>query len=326
LGAPGTDCFDEKRWVDSFWKVSLTLRWILFWMQSTLVSIGEHGTRLLHREEGYLASSLDTSGLLWGNVLPSDDKQNTTIEVWDAEDAPDGDSKPLERVIDPLQVVVGWYRVSNSTTVEEDPTADDLLLSQQWQQRYAPNATAPFLFALLSNNSNSSNRLSFYMLHQQSNSSVLLSLEDHWSLKTAPSERLAVESLFHVTAPAWPELDARLQPLEQALRLQQQQEISDSNAPESAALRRQVQGLLDHLALCSSSNENAATKSSTARLLPTLAALAQCVAATQPYLEKQRLLLPVPSDAFPESSKGRGRGPAGERPWRTSRRYAGSLS
>jgi hypothetical protein len=285
-------------------------------IQSALVSIGEHGTRLLYREEGSPErrhrADLSARGLLWGTLRPRDDE---SIEIWDAEDAPHGDSKPLERVIDPQQVVVGWYRLDGA----DEPTPDDVLQSQQWQQRYASTTAAPFLFALASKKDR--HRLSFYMLPPASASAVpLLPLtDDRWSLRTAPCERWAVECLFPLTPPAWPELDARLQPLERALLGSLEPPSSGAPEQQHAAWRRHVQGLLDHLALGPSQVDRAEHPT----LLPALAALAQCVAATQPYLEKHRAL--GPSDA---EASGR-RGPAGDRagmPWRSARRYASGKS
>lgn len=144
-------------------------------------------------------------GLLFGHSL-----KDNGLEILDADDIPTDRSEAaksqvsLHHAVFPLHEVVGWYRVGNS----EEPTADDLRLTQELKAHYQEGSTVekPFYFSLLQvkptkdgqenpnmkddGNDGDELPLNLYEIHNES--SVLVGVEN-WSLQTSEAERIAVE-------------------------------------------------------------------------------------------------------------------------------------
>jgi hypothetical protein len=157
-------------------------------------------------------------GLLFGQMTKADNDDDTAsiLKIVDADDIPTDRSEAaksqvsLHHAVFPLHDVVGWYRVASS----EQPTADDLRLTQELKAHYHSDADhtnddKPFFFSLLqvkhpnTNNNkedtmklngakeddNDELPLNLYEIQIHDQAAVLVGIEN-WSLETSEAERL----------------------------------------------------------------------------------------------------------------------------------------
>jgi hypothetical protein len=168
-------------------------------------------------------------GLLFGTNVDSG-RGDSVLQIKDADDIPTDLSETsilqveLHRAVFPQHVVVGWYRVSK----EEEPTPNDLLVTQQLQNHYQQQQVGggegettqmPLLFCLLQvqttetetskqqqeedhHNLSQELPINLYELHTTTTSTttnttttILLGL-NHWDLETSDPERIAVERVM----------------------------------------------------------------------------------------------------------------------------------
>lgn len=239
------------------------------------------------------------------------------VQIRDADDIPTDITEAhssqveLHRAVFPQHSVLGWYRVSS---LDEEPTPDDLKTTQQLKLHYAPSF--PFCFCLLqvdqkqkamedtaASTMSKELPINIYEIHVVENKSILLGLSN-WQLETSEPERIAVERVMkeqplevdgsashniYVTHTksiqhSLNSMKERVQYLIRFLEGTQQGTI-----PPNYALLRKVQSLLYSLGPLG----NAATSSGDdddAELLGHLAAVAKTVGACQSYTEKFRLM------------------------------------
>ena len=151
-----------------------------------------------------LSKDAPVVGLLFGHSLKDG------LQVVDADDIPTDRSEAaksqvsLHHAVFPLHEVVGWYRVGNS----EEPTGEDLRLTQDLKAHYQEEADKPFVFSLLQVKSTNEGKedpnmkddgndddelpLNLYEIQVNEKSAVLVGVEN-WSLQTSEAERIAVE-------------------------------------------------------------------------------------------------------------------------------------
>lgn len=126
-------------------------------------------------------------GLLFGTA------RDGTVKIIDADDIPTEVSDAtkqqiaLHQAVFPQHAVVGWYRVS----VDNQPTANDVQLTQTLKQHFAPEGR--FVFSLLQVKADSEALpLSLYELDTTGTSPVLIGTEN-WELEASEAERIGVE-------------------------------------------------------------------------------------------------------------------------------------
>lgn len=137
-----------------------------------------------------LAATDPVVGLLFGTFI------DNHLAVADADDIPTDASEAAQRQVSlhqavfPQHSVIGWYRVSQT---DEQPSAEDLVLTKQLQQHY--QTSHPLLFSLLQVPSSATDDLPLMLYRLGESSTVLEALED-WHLSTSDAERIAVERVM----------------------------------------------------------------------------------------------------------------------------------
>ena len=251
-------------------------------------------------------------GLLFGEVLDG------ILQIKDADDIPTDRSEgstlqvALHRAVFPQHSVVGWYRVSKDDE-EDEPTSQDLQVTQELLQHYAD----PMIFCLLQVQNNNNNNHSFkettkgpnntlqelpislYELH--SNGAVFLGLQ-HWQLETSEPERIAVERVMREEPLQQTQKSSfltKVQSMQNSLSnmkeriqilMEYLQNVQTGTLPSNPTLSRDVQGIVDMLGPLSALTHEVPTDQESAILLSHLAAIAKTTSTVQAYTDKFRLM------------------------------------
>lgn len=256
--------------------------------QLAIVTLSDQYTRIVSGGSP-LETTAPVVGLLFGKYV------NDCLHITDADDIPtDGSDAAAKQValhqaVFPQHSVVGWYRVS----LDEEPTASDLLLTQQLKQHYGS-----MLFALLQVPSKHQDLpLAFYRLSEDSSSTHLQAVEEY-KLETAESERIAVERVIREQPLAvqespychkTQEVQHSLQAIQDRMQvlIEYLQKTKDGTIPFEPALMRQVQTLLSELGPLAAACPSPPPQEN----LPLIAVLAKTVQAVHTYTDKFRVIL-----------------------------------
>jgi len=240
-----------------------------------------------------LSKDAPVVGLLFGT------RDDGTFNIIDADHIPTEVSDAtkqqiaLHQAVFPQHAVVGWYRVS----VDNQPTANDVQLTQTMKQHFSPNGR--FLFSLLQVKSKSEALpLSLYELDDSG--SVLIGTEN-WQLETSDPERIGVERVVREqtrsnqknsddSSSAYGSqvttIQQSLQAMNErlALLITYLEKTEKGEIPKNPALLRQVQALVCQLGPLMSQPP---TKENP-MLLSHMAVVAKTVRAVQSYTDKFR--------------------------------------
>lgn len=282
--------------------------------------IAVHPLAIIHMSDQYTriscgGSPLDKDAPVVGLLFGCKDVDDV-IQIRDADDIPTDVSESstkqvnLHRAVFPQHSVFGWYRVSLQ---DEEPTTNDLRITQQLKKHYAPSS--PFCFCLLkvqqevsmkeANNSTMSKEfpINLYELHAVGNSSILLGLSN-WELDTSEPERIAVEQVMkeqprNVDRGASHNLYVmHTKSVQHSLSSMKErvhflisflEETQQGKIPPNHGLLRQVQGLVYSLGPLGTAAAVTGEEEDV-ELLAHLAAVAKTVNAVQSYTDKFRLL------------------------------------
>ena len=187
--------------------------------QLAIVSMSDQYTRITTGGSP-LPKTEPVVGLLFGRYV----SETNNLSVTDAEDVPINRSEKattqvrLHQAVFPQHSVVGWYRV---TKVDDAPTPEDLLLSEQLKKHYQeePDETStttttttsnpPFLFTLLQvkdetkgKDEDEDDELPLQIFKVDSTHRVLVGFDNDWKLDTATAERIAVERVMKEQPPS----------------------------------------------------------------------------------------------------------------------------
>jgi len=191
--------------------------------QLAIVSMSDQYTRITTGGSP-LPKTEPVVGLLFGRYV----SETNNLSVTDAEDVPINRSEKattqvrLHQAVFPQHSVVGWYRV---TKVDDAPTPEDLLLSEQLKKHYQqePDGTStgttttiypPFLFTLLQvkdetkgnqhnkKDEDEDDELPLQIFKVDSTQRVLVGFDNDWKLDTATAERIAVERVMKEQPPS----------------------------------------------------------------------------------------------------------------------------
>lgn len=233
-------------------------------------------------------------GLLFGT-------RQGALEIVDADDIPTEVSDAtkqqiaLHQAVFPQHAVVGWYRVS----VDNQPTANDVQLTQTLKQNFAPNER--FLFSLLQVKSDSEALpLSLYELDTAGSSPVLIGIEN-WQLETSEPERIGVERVVREqtrsnqkdSEDSYSAYGSQVTTIQQSLQAMNERLIvliaylektEKGEIPSNPALLRQVKALVCQLGPLMSKPPT----QDNPMLLSHMAVVAKTVRAVQSYTDKFR--------------------------------------
>jgi COP9 signalosome complex subunit 6 len=221
--------------------------------QLTIVHMSDHYTRIVCGGSP-LSEDAAVVGLLFGTNVG-------TLKIMDADDIPTEPTDAtmqqisLHQAVFPQHHVVGWYRVST----DNQPTANDVKLTQSLQQRFSPEGR--FLFSLLQVQSRSE-ALPLSLYEVDTTGTVLIATEN-WRLETSEPERIAVERVVREQPSQQESMDESYSPysayvttihhsLESmherlALLIEYLEETEKGEIPTNHCLLRQVQGLVCQL-------------------------------------------------------------------------------
>lgn len=261
-------------------------------------------------------------GLLFGSldearVLQIRDADDIPTEITDATKT----QVDLHKAVFPQHSVVGWYRVSSSSTgADAEPILSDLTTTQVLKSHYAPTSSA-FCFCLLhvqdrqdkddgsAKESKPSNMLEeelpinlYELNHVQEGASALVALSN-WQLETSDPERIAVERVMKEQPPEAAKLNpytSQLQSVQHSLLSMSEriqilvtflEQTQQGILPPNHGLLRKVQGLLYSLGpLSCIANTSGPVVHTDAQLLSHLAIMAKTVHVVQSYTDKFRVV------------------------------------
>mmetsp|Transcript_25943 Transcript_25943/g.48350 ORF Transcript_25943/g.48350 Transcript_25943/m.48350 type:complete len:316 (+) Transcript_25943:124-1071(+) len=298
--------------------------------EGTQEAVSVHPLSIVHMSDQYTrissgGSPLDKNapvvGLLFGQ------KEGQVLQIRDADDIPvevsDASSLQvdLHKAVFPQHKVVGWYRVS---VQNEEPTAEDLKITQQMKAHHAPSES--FCFCLLQVNtkeredamktddSPSSETdtlgkdlpINLYELHQVEDTSILLGISN-WQLDTSEPERIAVEQVMKARpneidngSPLHNPFVLETKAIQHSLTSMKDrvqvlasllEEMQEGKTPTDPVILRQIQGLVCALGPLASMAETASEGGDEdVQMLTHLSIVAKTLNAMQSYTSKFRLM------------------------------------
>lgn len=268
----------------------------VFFLQLAIVHMSDQYTRISCGGSP-LSKDAPVVGLLFGT------RDEGTLKIIDADDIPTEVSDAtkqqiaLHQAVFSQHAVVGWYRVS----VDNQPTANDVHLTQTMKQHFAPNGR--FVFSLLQVKSESEDLpLSLYELDTSSTSPVLIATEN-WQLETSEPERIGVERVVREqtrsnqkdSEDSYSAFGSQVTTIQQSLQCMNErlallitylEKTEKGEIPANPSLLRQVKALVCQLGplMAKPPSEQNPT------LLSHMAVVAKTVCAVQSYTDKARSL------------------------------------
>lgn len=253
-----------------------------------------------------LSKDAPVVGLLFGSNDSNDETKSNALKIIDADDIPteitDATQQQiaLHQAVFPQHQVVGWYRVS----VDNQPTANDIVLTQTLKQHFAPNGR--FLFSLLQVKNDKSEALPLSLYELEPTSGSVLIATENWQLETSEPERIGVERVVRSEQQSRSRDDGedtspyitQVTSIQQSLQAMNErltvlieflQKTKRGDIPPNPSLLRQVQALVCQLGPVMAQSANAQEEDSP-MLLSQMAVVAKTVHAVQSYTDKCRSL------------------------------------